>query len=132
MSQKAYLATDFTFSYTNLLSGGHFKELAATAPDGIDTAFQSIYFAKQSSLAAPINWHIANLHSNGMFTRWRIEYSDPYLYSRIRKMPQILTMDQAEGIFYVCGSLHALAVLIFALELLSLRLAIVARIFSRI
>lgn len=80
---------------------------------------KNMYFRKDSSLVTPINRYLELFTNNGV-VKHRISKFRDMKYMRVRrvKLQQILTLSQLGGIFYICGSLYAVAIIVFAFEMI--------------
>lgn len=76
-------------------------------------------FRKNSSLAAPISRYLELFINNGIVQHRINKYRDTkFMRFRKVKTAQILTFSQLAGIFYICGALYALAIIVFVIEII--------------
>lgn len=88
----------------------------------------AMYLKKHSCLTSTIDGHVQRLASNGFLAHWWKKYQDTrFLKNRLTKTPQILTMDQIQGIHYICFYLHIISIIIFLLELCSIKCKVLRR-----
>lgn len=81
------------------------------------------YFKKHSILTAPINKHLAFVLSGGIRSYLYLKYGDPkYLKLTVQKHSGILTLNQIQGIFEICGFLYILTILVFGLEVIWIKI----------
>lgn len=85
------------------------------------------YLRKHSCLTEPINVQLTNIASSGLMKYWMNQYNDAK-YTRIRnvRIPQILTLQQIQGIFYIYAVLHAVALVTFVIEIVMARCSFAA------
>lgn len=115
-----FTISDFTASYYNTMSGKEHRDLIVTCSEPITSNLLTFYLRKDSYLQENINKYILNCASNGLLTKWTNEYIDKrYINVPQLKIPQVMTLDQVLGIFYICFCLHAIALIVFLLELFS-------------
>lgn len=84
-----------------------------------------LYLRKHSCLTEPINDRLRRIINGGLMEHWINKYRD-VKYTRIRtiRTPQILTMEQIQGIFYICAVLHAIALVTFIIEVVIQKLSL--------
>lgn len=78
-----------------------------------------MYFNKASFYLRPFNTQLQKFASNGLLQHWIDKYRHvEYRRTVSEKLPAVLTYQQLEGIFYICGALYVMAIVVFILEII--------------
>lgn len=81
-----------------------------------------IYLHRQSCLTQEINVNILNFQSNGLLQSWSKEFVDmSYLKERISAVPKVLTNEQLFGSYELLASGLIISIIVFIIELLSVK-----------
>ncbi|XP_052891137.1 uncharacterized protein LOC128299274 [Anopheles moucheti] len=81
-----------------------------------NTAF---YYPKTTSLQEPFSTQVLAFHSAGLINYWAQEFEDNRFWSNAKTDPEPASIqwDHISGAFYLCGTVHLIAVGVFIAEL---------------
>lgn len=87
--------------------------------DGFMLVNVVLYLKKNSPLVHPINAQFLKLSTNGLFQHWERRFRDEkYRKQQQQKVPQKLSIEHLEGIFYICGTMYFIAFFVFLFEII--------------
>lgn len=116
-----YTADDFSIGYYNKISRGKLNEMVPAAREKIWMVTLTMYFRKHSGLAATANGIIDQLITHGFVQKWKNDHKMSPRQNIKEKDPQILTLEQVQGVIFICLGLHVVATALFVLEMLSVK-----------
>lgn len=119
LEKSSYVTSDVYIGYINKMTGGILADISVLSTETITNSIIVIYMQKDSSLLTTFDKHIQKLADYGIIRKWINEYEDRKYFRSYRiKLPRPVSFSQIEGIFYICGILHCIAILVFVVELL--------------
>lgn len=124
-SKSGYIKTVYTTSenilvYYNKISRGQLNEIVPVANEEIWIVMPTMYFQKYSGFVPTMNLYIDRFIANGIISKWENDYTDVKRERmRSERVPQIMTLEQVHGVFYLCCGLYAIATVVFMVEVLS-------------
>ncbi|XP_075158062.1 uncharacterized protein LOC142231334 [Haematobia irritans] len=90
-----------------------------------------IYFPKHTILAEEFDVVISNLQAIGYLLQWEKRLFDSSILSDLSgENMKMIKQQDLYGIYIICGGFHLIAIMIFALEMLSLKLSFLRIIFD--
>ncbi|KAM7347845.1 uncharacterized protein ACRADG_007331 [Cochliomyia hominivorax] len=90
-----------------------------------------LYLAKHSYLSVKFNEEIMNVHAVGLVQFWAKNYINNKCDISKHLIPDVkIEQDNLWGIYMICGLLYLVAFLIFLIEMLSLKLKILRKLFE--
>lgn len=82
-----------------------------------------IFFQKYSCLMPPFNKYIEMLHTGGFIQMWSKIYQTIYLPHQLKhSVPRKISIEQVSGIYIIALYASAFCLLVFLVELLSLKI----------
>lgn len=128
---KGALAASFdTFSDLNQLNyGNHTSKICQ---DCLFTYQYGIYFGLNSYLVLPFNYWINQLQANGMLNYWESQSMDPKYFKAIPapKEPRKLNFQQLTGSFIILSAGLFAALLLFGVEIISIKYQLIVNTFE--
>lgn len=120
LTNAVYVTSDISMAYFNKLSRGRQNDLVPLSKEKLWTAYLTIFLHKQSCLTASFNPAIEKFTEHGFFTKWTKDYT---VANGMRNIdaPQILMLHQIQGIFHLCAGLYILAIIVFLVEIISVK-----------
>lgn len=119
---------DISALYHNTILNRDSNNFISISKEKISTTLLVFYLRKHSCLTAAFNKHLLKMISSGLIGRSVKEYRDmKYLYVRRDKAPKVLLLDQVVGVFLLCFGLYAIALFVFLLEMVSIRIVIIRK-----
>lgn len=115
-----YTTNDYSIAYYNHISRGLLNDMVPVSNKKIFTLSTTAYSAKHSCLLRFANEYIEQLLAHGLVAKWSNDHSSlKQGKTTHERAPEVLTLNQILGIFYICMGLYAMAIVIFAMELFS-------------
>lgn len=113
-----YTVSHIKANYYNMLHRNNSEARVTVTKQRLAMLPIVLYLRKHSCLTAPIDVYLQRILRSGLMEHWMNMYRDfEYTRFRMARTPQILTMAQIQGIFYICAGLYALALLVLAWEI---------------
>lgn len=122
LHDAVYTTTDISIGYFNMLSKGTLSDIVPVSKQQIITAFLTLIMRKNSCLTPSFDSLIDKVVTHGFIRKWINEIRMPLSMQKKKKLPQILTLNQVQGIFYICGVLYVVATVVFIWEYASYRI----------
>lgn len=118
---RVYMTSTQMFDYYNYLNS---KKRILCTKEMIQMMSFSIFQRKHSCLTKPLNDQIAMLTSSGLISFWNSNFRKNDAHREEyenRDGPKRLNISQFNGLMIICVTLYIIGILIFVLELMSVR-----------
>lgn len=116
-----YTTTDPVIAYYNKISHGELNKMVPVSNKKVLMVMATMYFRKHSCLVPTMNEHVGRFLAHGFVSKWLHDNGFKLRKSKNEREPQILTLDQVLGLFYICIGLYIISILLFIGELIAFK-----------